>query len=68
MSTAGPRAMAEGFATVIQSLAGSKKPIPHWAVAPSLFTRADAEEEARKERDAERDMLAPFDDDDEDEE
>ena len=50
MQIAGPRAMAEGFTTVLQSLTSGKDEIPHWVSAPSLITRPVILEEQEKQR------------------
>ena len=49
MQTAGPRSMAEGFATVLQSLTSGKDEIPYWVTAPSLLTRPAVEEERQRQ-------------------
>ena len=54
MQTAGPRAVAEGFATVMGAVTTGKDPVPFWAAAPSLYTLpVDEEERRRKQRKAE---------------
>ena len=54
MATAGPRATAEGFATVLRSLTGGKDEVPYWVAAPSLYTRPVDEIERGKLKNRQR--------------
>ena len=38
MATAGPRSVAEGFATVLRCLTSGSEEVPYWIAAPSLYT------------------------------
>ena len=53
MSIAGPRVVAEGFATIMQMLVEGDKEIPYWHAAPSLYTDPVHREQVKKQESVE---------------